>query len=197
MGFVINGNNPLYIDMSDVGVKMEVMRMALTQAQFEKMMLRLFGEVGRKVKTIVAKDVQVDYAVTQSWVKSQIGPYSLGFGGGFPVTCKIPINGAKGVIGPRFKLSGRKRKISARIVKSNVSVLPKEMSGQGGNPPFVYGGVVYTRRTRKRHPIVRVVGLGVPQMPLNRSADAVQTDILDYIDKRLDHHFMGMFGGGY
>lgn len=197
MSFVISGSNPLYINMSEVGEKLMLMQTVLTQQQFERMMLRLFGEVGRKVKTIVAKDVQVDYAVTQAWVKSQIGPYSLGMGGEFPVTCKIPISGAKGVIGPRFKLSGRKRKISARIVKSNVSVLPKEMSNQGGNPPFVYGGVAYTRRTRKRHPIVRVVGLGVPQMPLNRSQDAVQSDILDYIDQRLDHHFIGMFGGGY
>lgn len=197
MSFNINGNNPLYIDMSDVGDKLTMMQNALTKQQFERMMLRLFAETARKTKTIIAKDTTVDYAVTQAWVKSKIKPFTLGYGGEFPVTCKIPLSGEKGVIGPRFKLSGRKRKISAKIVKSGVSVLPKEMENQGGNPPFIYNGVVYTRRTRKRHPIVRVVGLGVPQLPLNRSEDAVRSDILDYIDRRLDHHFIGMFGGGY
>ena len=71
MSFVISGSNPLYINMSEVGEKLMLMQTVLTQQQFERMMLRLFGEVGRKVKTIVAKDVQVDYAVTQAWVKSQ------------------------------------------------------------------------------------------------------------------------------
>lgn len=197
MGFSINGNNPLYIDISDVGDKLTMMQNALTKEQFERMMLRLFGETARRAKNIIAKDVQADYAVTQSWVKSKVAPYKLGFGGEFPVTCKIPIRGEKGVIGSRFKLSGRKRKISAKIVKSNVSDLPKEMENQGGNPPFIYNGIVFTRRTRKRHPIVRVVGLGVPQMPMTRSKEAVQDDILKYIDKRLDHHFMRMLGGGF
>lgn len=197
MGFVINGNNPLEIDMSDVSEKLMLMQMVLTQQQFEKMMYRTFAEVGRKTKTIIAKDVTVDYAVTQAWVKSKVKPYKLGFGGEFPVTCKIPLSGEKGVIGDRFKLSGRKRKITAKIVKSNISELPMKMENQGGNPPFVIKGKVYTRKTRKRFPVVRVVGLGVPQMPLTRSEDAVRSDILDYIDKRLDHHFIGMFGGGY
>ena len=197
MAFVINGNNPLYIDMSDLQDKIQLLEKTLTKDQFEKLMYRTFAEAGRKTKTIIAKDTTVDYAVTQGWVKSKIRPFKLGFGGEFPVTCVIPISGEKGVIGPRYKLSGRKRKISARIVKSNVSVLPREMENQGGNPPFIRGGVVYTRKTKKRYPIVRVVGLGVPQLPLNRSEDAVRNDILDYIGDRMEHHFIGMFGGGY
>lgn len=197
MAFNINGNNYLTIDASDLQEKLGIIRQALTEEQFKRLLYRTFNEVARKAKTMIAKDVQVDYAVTQAWVKSQIGSYSLTFGGEFPVTCSIPISGAKGVIGPRFKLSGRKRIISAKIVKSNTSTLPKKMENQGGFPPFIYNNVVFTRKTKRRLPIVRVVALGVPQMPLNRSADSVQTDILDYVGTRLEHHFMGMFGGGY
>lgn len=194
MAFSVYGNNYFYVDMSDVGATMEYMRGVLTQENFEKLMYRTFGEVGRKSKTLIAKEVRKEYEAPYGWVLGQIQHFGLTFGGAFPVTCTIPISSAKGVIGPRFKLSGRKRKISARIVKGAVSVLPRHMPAQGGNPPFVVGGTAFTRRTKARFPIVRVVGLAVPQMPMNRAATGVQTELLNYTAERLEHNFAYMFG---
>ncbi len=200
MAFHVYGNNYLYVDLSDVKPKLEYMQSVLKKAEYEKLMYRTFAEVGRKAKTMVAKEVQQDYVVTQQWVKSQIGAYKLQFGGQFPVTCTIPLKGVKGSIGGRFPLSSPARSrrqgyVRSTIVKGQISTMPPHMTNQGGNPPFVANGVAYTRRTAERLPIVRVVGLGVPQMPLNRSQDKVQDSILDYTERRLDHHFARMLSG--
>jgi len=76
------------------------------------------------------------------------------------------------------------------------------MKNQGGNAPFVGGGgringLVVTRRTKERYPVVRVVGLGVPQMPLNRSEEKVQNAIRDLLDKRLEHNFKHLMDNGW
>ena len=199
-GSFFGGGIPLYIDMSDLRAKIEWAKAVLTKSQFEKLMYRSFGEVGKKAKTMIAKEVVKDYEVTQQWVKSQTGNYQLSFGGGFPVTCKIPLKGSKGSIGGRYKLSSPVRskkqgKVRAKIVKGGVSTMPDKMENQGGNAPFVANGIAFTRRTKARLPIVRVVGLGVPQMPLNRSEDKVQSALLKYAGDRLDHHFRRMLNG--
>lgn len=196
--FISGSGAYLDIDISDLSDTIEMMRATLTEAQFKRLMYRTFAEAGRKSKTMIAREVQQDYVVTQAWVKSQIRPFRLTFGGAFPVTCTIPISSHKGSIGGRFKASGgrRGRRISAAIVRAGRSTLPDEMKNQGGNPPFMSGGVAYTRRTKNRYPIVRVVGLGVPQMPMNRSRVKVERVLLEYIGNRLEHNFGHMFGGG-
>ena len=188
--------------MSDLQSKIEHLRLVLTKEQFEKVMYRTFGEVGKKAKTLIAKEVVKDYAVTQKWVKDNTGSYQLSMGGAFPVTCTIPLKGHKGSIGGRFALSSpvrsrREGRVRARIVRDGVSTLPQSMDKQGGNPPFVAEGVAFTRRTKARLPIVRVVGLGVPQMPLNRSEEKVQDALLDYAGQRLEHHFQRMIRGNW
>ena len=186
----------LYVDMSDVAKKIDMMRGVMKKQQFERLMHRTFNEVGRKSRTLIAKEVQKDYRVTQRWVKSQIQKYRLSFGYG-DVQCIIPISGHKGIIGRTFKANALRRgRISAAIVKTNRSRLPKEMKNQGGNPPFIAQGMGFTRRTKARLPIVRVVGLGVAQMPLNRSRDEVTDAILDYTEERLEHNF-GRIMSGY
>ena len=198
----ISGNPPIYVDMSELESTIEHLRLVLTRDQFEKVMYRTFGEVGRRSKTMIGREVVQDYAVTQQWVKSQIGSYQLSFGGEFPVTCKIPLKGHKGSIGGRFALSSparsrRQGRVRARIVRAGVSTMPQRMDNQGGNPPFVANGVAFTRRTKARFPIVRVVGLGVPQMPLNRSEEKVKDALLDYAGQRLEHHFQRMIKGNW
>ena len=200
MRFKIYGNNYLTVDMSDVETKLTWIKSVLNQDQFEKMMYRTFGEVAKRSKTMVAKDVQQDYVVTQQWVKSQIGAYKLQFGGSFPVTCIIPLKGTKGSVGGRFPLKSpvRSRKqgvINSAIVRDHVSTLPQKMEKQGGNPPFVANGVAFTRKTKNRLPIVRVVALGVPQMPFNLSREKVEDSIIQYMEKRLDHHMERLING--
>ena len=180
--------------MSDVKATFDLLQGILTREQFEKLMFRTFREVGQKSKKMISDEVRKEYEAPAGWVKSNIKHFRLTFGGGFPVTCIIPISSTKGIIGKTFKLSGRKRKISAKIVKGGVSTLPPKMENQGGNPPFVAKGMAFTRRTKKRFPIVRVAALAVPQMPMNRSKPGVTSALLEYTQQRLEHNFMYMFG---
>ena len=195
----------IYVDLSDVERMINLLRGLMRQEQFERLMHRTFNEAGKRSKVLIAREVYKDYAVTQKWVKSQIEHYKLSFGGGAPVNCEIPIRGKKGVLGRSFKAKELRKGISAKIVKTGRSRLPPVMEHQGGNPPFMAkagergfdgAGAIFTRRTKARLPIVKVVGLGVPQMPLNRSADKVSYALLDYVGERLEHNFFHMLGSG-
>jgi len=206
-----------YLDATDLQRRLNEVRSQVTEQKFKQVTFRTFKEVARKSRTLVAKEVVKDYRVTQAWVKGHFDPYKVSFGGEYPVTCQIPMRSPKGSVGGRFKLSGsiwysgphgvwgrqkatKKRperywkmygsgRIRAMIVKTGTSTLPQKMNNQGGNPPFVALGVVFTRRYKTRLPIVRVVALGTPQLPLNRSEDRVQEVILDFAMDRLMHNY--------
>lgn len=191
----LGGGAYLQVDMSDVSRLLNEMESVLSRPQFERLLYRTFNEVGRKSKTLISRAVRQDYVAQDAWIRSQIRRPQLSIGAG--VECKIPINGAKGVIGQRFRANRLRRgRISASIVRSGRSRLPRVMENQGGNPPFMVGDTGFTRRTAARLPIVRVVGLGVPQMPLNRSEDETARLLLEYTGERLEHNFMFMFGSG-
>lgn len=194
----LSGGAYLDVDMSDVSRLIDDLRGIMKRDQFERLIYRTFGEVGRRSKTIISRAVRQEYVAPDNWVQSQIGRYQLTMGGIMPVTCKIPLKGAKGVIGKQFPASGgrRGRPLMASIVRGARSRLPAVMQNQGGQPPFMSGGVAFTRKTAARLPIVRVVGLAVPQMPLNRSAEETQDQILDLTARRLEHNFYFMLGGG-
>lgn len=190
----------LNVDMSDVSRLIDFLRGIMTPEKFERLIYRTFGEVGKRSKTIISRAVRQEYAAQDGWIRSQIGQYQLTMGGEYPVTCKIPLKGAKGVLGRIFQASGRGGGITAKIVRGSASRLPRVMSNQGGNPPFMgrgaLGGAVFTRRTKSRFPIVRVVGLAVPQMPLNRSAEQTQEQIINLCAQRLEHNFLYMLSSG-
>ena len=195
----------IHIDTSDVNRVMERLRYVLTQKQFELLMYRVFKRTGEHVKTIIKCEVPKEYVAKPSWIASNIGAPKMSFGGigGASVGCTIPIDGARGVLGSRFPAAGprgRRRKggkitIHASIVRGQTSTLPSVMSHQGGQPPFFNNGVVMTRKGKSRLPIVRVAGLGVPQMPMNRSRDDVQEDIMDTITARIEHEYARLIGG--
>lgn len=99
---------------------------------------------------------------------------------------------------------GKKYKIRAKILKKGVSTMPDIMPGAGRSsygdqPPFLMPvksksgptgkHIVMTRKGKARLPIISVVGIGVPQMPLNRSRAAVEDDIADFAMDRLVHHY--------
>ena len=191
----------LNVDISDATSKIKELQAAHTEEQFTKLMYNAFKRTGAKVKTIMRQDLPKKYDVKPSWVGSQVGAPKTSMGGG-GVNCSIPIDGKRGTIGGTYKATGgahgwnalrRKRyKITAQMVKSGSSTMPKEMHNQGGNPPFrnlgsKLGKLAFTRKTKARFPIARVVGIGVPQMPMNRSQGEVQKDIMDVLMKRLEH----------
>ena len=80
----------------------------------------------------------------------------------------------------------RTRAIKAKIVKSGESVLPNPMpSWQGGQPPFMKGGIAMTRSGPSRYPIHKIVGIAVPQPPLNRSKAEMEEHIQKYMMQQL------------
>ena len=110
--------------------------------------------------------------------------------------------GARRMAERRLHMSNKQKKgkpyrIKFKMKQQKVSVLPKRMpearrSSYGDQPPFVTprasktNGLVFTRKFAKRAlPIIRVGGIGVPQMPLNESEKPVQHDIAQYIEKEL------------
>ena len=188
MGKYDNGS-PLTLDMSDLRTKSRAMQAAMSEEQFRKLIYRTMSEVGKRGKTIIAREVVKQYAVTQTWARECIQNYTVKWAGK-DIDCWIPMSGHKGVIGKTFKRAGGKRNISAKIVKGKVSKLPNVFDNRGGNAPFVaQDGVVYTRRTKKALPIVRISGLGLPQMPINLASEDVQDAFLDLAGKRLEHNF--------
>lgn len=197
-------NTYITVDTSDLQHLMNSMKAVLTKHQFELLMYRVFKRTGAHVKTIIKREVPKDYEAKPSWIASNIGTPKMNTGGaGGSVGCTIPIDGARGVIGSRFPAAGprgRRRKsgkysITAHIVKGQSSTLPALMSHQGGQPPFFNGSIVMTRKGKSRLPIVRVAGLGVPQMPMNRSKENVQEDILNTIQTRIEHEWRVLVGG--
>ena len=198
----------LDIDISDAKAKIEALRAVHTEREMNQLLYRAFKRTGGRVKTILRQEIPQDYEVKASWVGSHVGsPRTTIGGGGMGVSCTIPIDGARGSIGGRFKadggapgwstLKGKRYKINANIVKEKTSTLPSVMKHQGKNPPFIntsapkLNGVAFTRTGKKtkngKTQIVRVVGIGVPQMPLNRSKEDVQEDIMETLMKRLEH----------
>ena len=194
------GSHFIYIDVSDLDETVDKLRSALAPEAFERMMYRTLKEVGNRAKVPIARAVQDDYEVKQAWVKGAMGKPKMSVSDG--VQCVIPVDGHRGSIGGTYKASGGrvlkstgKAKIRARIVKSQRSTLPEKMDHQGGQPPFMANGVAFTRKTKERFPIARVVGLSVPQMPINRSEPEVRKEIVELLEKRLEHNFYHMFGG--
>lgn len=199
--FNVNGSNDFYIDTTDAMARIKQLELALSQRQIHDVLYRTLNETGRYVKTIMRKDVPHDYAVTATWVGKHVGNVQISTATfGANVTAIVPLDGKKGTIGGIFKMTGtrgrpKKRKkglkaykINAKIIKADTSELPEKMKRQGGNPPFIAKGAVYTRRTNQAYPVVRVVGLAMPQMPLKRSEAEVRKDINKRLESRLNHH---------
>lgn len=186
-------NHVLYIDASELQGTIQTMQHMVSAPVMREVLRRTVNDAGKKVKSIIRKDVPKEYQVTAQWAGSFVGwPKQTG-----PMQVVVPIKGARGSIGGRFKVVGargrpsskKRAKINAKIVRGSASTLPDKMDHQGGNPPFMWNGVAFTRRTNKPRPIVTVKGLSVPQMPLNRSEEAITKDVLKVLRTRLPHHF--------
>lgn len=198
------------LDTSDLESKVNYAYNVLSEKNFRRVILRTFNEVGKRGKKIIGDDSAEYYHGGKHWIYSGIKSAQVGFGGGADVTCKIPLKSVKGSIGGTFsagmakgavKVKGQNKRVNAKgrvvahIVKGGTSILPAKLPNQGGNPPFMMNGrLAMTRRTDKRYPIVKVKGLAVPQMPLNRASDDVQNDLLALAGKRLEHNLWDMFG---
>ena len=212
----------VYIDVSDVVAKMMYVSGKHEVSVFHEMMQRTFMETGKHARPVIKREILKKYDVKSSWVDDKLGrPRPLGT----ELGCLIPIKSVRGTIGGIYHATGgsthvqgtnqhmsngtvrsrkahwRIRLINAKIVKGQISEMPGEMMHQGGNPPFrnlaasKLNGVTFTRTTSARLPIASVGGLGVPQMPINRSRPPIEKDIANYLMKRLKHNYERLIGG--
>ena len=197
----------LDVDISQLQTTIETMRAVHTKREFELVMYRAFRRTGQRVRTIMKKNIPKEYKAKPTWIGQNVKSPKTQFGGidGAAVSCSIPISGKRGVVGSQFKAAGprgrrsktmKAYKITAQILKNKKTILPAKMPKDpyGGNPPFIVrgggripGGLVFTRKTKARLPVMRVVGIGVPQMPMNRAQDDVQDDIMQTLKLRIEH----------
>lgn len=191
------------IDASDLQDKITRLQANMTEAQFERAMYGIFQRTGRHVAQILRKDLPQKYEVKPGDISAAVKSpqLSMGFGG---VGCSIPIRAVRGKIGSQYRASGgahgwnsvkRKYKVKARILKGAQSTLPAKW--HSGYPPFrnlgsKLGGLTFARSSKARGPILKLTGIAIPQMPLNRSEADVQQDIKDYLEKQMEERFMAL-----
>ena len=198
----------IYIDATEVLAMTEKMRDVLSADNFNKVMARTYKRVAGGVGTILSSELPKKYEVKAGAVGAAVGkPQIEG------ITCRIPIKGTRWHIGGQFKVvgaRGRPRKgaplvVRARIVKSGVSTLPKNLpEWEFGQPVFLINKVAFARRFKhSKKPIMPVVGIGIPQMPLNRSREDFMAELKTRLEKELTHQFdwmmrslAGETGGG-
>lgn len=193
----------LEIDASELQGKIDALKAVVKPERFNQIMYSIFQRTGGHVRLILRQDLPVDYHVKAGQINAAVGSAKMtGSAGG--VGCTIPIRDSRGTIGGRYSASGgahgwnslkRKYRVKGRVVKAGVSTLPTNMGSYGGQPPFrnlgsKLGGLTFTRAGKRRFPIKKVVGIAIPQMPMNRSQAEVQKDILDYMKQRIEHEFM-------
>lgn len=198
----------LEIDASELNAEISRLKSVLTPERFNQVMYSIFQRTGGHVKMILRKDLPVDYHVTAGQISSAVKNAQMTSSAG-GIGCTIPIRDSRGTIGGRYGASGgahgwnslrRKYRVKGKVVKAGVSTLPTHMSSYGGQPPFrnlgsSLGGLTFTRAGKRRFPIKKVVGIAIPQMPMNRSQAEVQKDILEYMKQRIEHEFQRAIRG--
>ena len=205
--------NTMYITLDDAQLQADIQRLrdVLTPEQMNKAMYRAFQRTGSHVKTILRKDIPPKYEVRAGDVGAAVKrPHTTLSGGLGGASCVIPVVGPKRRIGADFKASGgahgwnsrrRKYRVKSKIVKGQQSTLPANAGSYGGQPPFRNLGSklmpqTFTRTSKKRLPIEKIVGIAIPQMPLNRSEGAVQADIKSYVSARIEHEVQHLIASG-
>lgn len=195
------------IDLDQASNLIQQLRDAITPEGWDKVLRRTMDETGKRAKTPIYNSAKTEYTFKgKSWFQSAIHR-SIVTGTGYSVGCVIPLAGARGTAQSIFSSGGQVTK--GRIAKGdrsnvwiqiaqNQSRLPYHMDGIGGQPPFknIRPKPVMTRLSAKRLPITPVVGIAMPQMPLNQAEDETSNKILELFEQRLAHNFNRWFATG-
>ena len=151
----------VYVDVSEAEKLLGQMRDKFSEKTLENRMRKAVDTTARKAKTIIKKDVNAHYFVSQQRVGRDILPYRRDTGG---IGCIIPIQGVHGTIGAgkaAFKVSnpkGNKKKGKGgyrfkEVRSKGTSTLPATASGkwQGGGPIFLGPNkLTFTRKPGSR-----------------------------------------------
>lgn len=192
----------LEIDDTDLQAKLMLMQEALSAENFARAMRRIFMRTGQHVRKILKEDIPHEYEISPGKVGAAVKNAQVS-----GLSCIIPIRDRRGPIGSQYHATGgahgwnslkRKYRINAKIVKGGVSTLPSTL--MAGYPPFrnlgsSLGGLTFTRTSKERGPILKVSGIAIPQMPVNRSEPEIQKDIHDWMRAQIEHEFMAILGG--
>lgn len=199
----VTGMQAIYIEIDDADfqAKIRFLADAMNPANFERAMYRIFTRTGQHVRKIVKEDVPHEYEISPSKVGAAVKAAQVS-----GLSCIIPIRDRRGPIGSQYKASGgahgwaslkRKYRVKAKIVKGGTSTLPAR--AMAGYPPFrnlgsKLGGLTFTRTSGARGPILKVSGIAIPQMPVNRSEAEIQKDIYDWMKAQVERECMAVLG---
>ncbi len=190
------------VDTRDCMAKLTMLQAACKPERFQRALYRIYSRTGGHVRKILKEDLPHEYVVSPSKVGKAVGSVQIqGMG------CVVPVSDKRGDIGGQYSASGgahgwnslkRKYNVKARIVRAEQSTLPGKV--MAGYPPFrnlgsSLGKLTFTRTSKQRGPILKVVGIAIPQMPMTRSHDEVQEDIKNYLMGQIEHEFMNVMAG--
>lgn len=197
-----DGRIYLEVDVSDAQNKIGQLESLMEPERFKQAMYGIFRNTSRHVSKILKQDLPHEYNAKPGQIGKAVQSPRLTFGG-MGVGCIIPLKDSRrpiggsggfgasgGARGWNAARSGRKYRVKANILRSTSSTLPQKV--ETDYPPFrnigsVLKGKTYARRSKARGPLVKVVGIAIPQMPMNRSEAEVQADIKTYLEQQIEH----------
>lgn len=198
-----DGHVYLQVDVSDLQDKIGQLESLMEPERFKQAMYGVFRNTSRHVSKILKQDLPHEYNIKPSPIGKAVKSPKFPIGG-MGVGCIIPLEDSRRPIGGSggFGATGgargwnavrnrRKYKIKANILQGKKSELPLKVD-ETEYPPFrnigsVLHGKTYARRGNSRGPLVRVMGIAIPQMPMNRSEAEVQADIKTYLEQQIEH----------
>lgn len=197
----------LTIDISEVETEIEKLKSVMTPDQFHRAMYGIFKREGSHIKTILGKDIPLQYKVKSTEVRETVGTPTVTTSEG-TTGCIIPVKGKRRGVGTKYSAKGALHgwetlrrghyDITAKILTERESKLPFDIKGKAPfrNMPSKLNKQAFYRTSRERFPIKPVMGIAIPQMPINRSEEDVQSDIVEHLKGRIEARFQALIKNG-
>ncbi len=213
------GNVWLRIDVSPLQKQIDEMKSVMAPRTFQRCMGITVKEVGTRLKTQIARAVRQEYNVPYGRVLGAISTPKF-TGSGAAISCRLDLKD------PRIKIknygkgnSRRKRAIYAKAgLHARIAKVDQPLPTSGPNAHYVkrssgqvivFTGGTFTMKERfhtknatgklytvKKKSYRQGVGVAIPQMPMNRSENAIQEWTREKLMERLKHNAIAM-GKGY
>lgn len=214
----------MHIDTSELDNVVQQLHAIHTQENFTKIMRRAVNRAASRMRMVLRNEIPADYMAKPMWIRQQVGGARTQVNGAI-VTAQIPVTGIRGKVGgkgeyaatasdgarnirtdfvgrrktPGTRQKGRTRrayKVMASVVTSNKSALPNK----GEQIHFmVFSGAkkgrTFARLPNEGNRIRPAVGIGVPQMPTNRTKEAVERATVDMLRERIEHEHSVLIRG--
>lgn len=201
----------LEVDASDLNREIDRLRSVMTQEQFTRAMYGIFQRTGSHVRTILKKDLPIEYNIKSPEVGQAVKNAKVSLGGS-GAGCSIPVVAARRHIGGGHGYTARGYRrgwaslksgpypIKVHVYRGSWGTLPSHLASYGGQPgfrnvPSKLHGIAFTRKGKARLPIEKVMGIAIPQMPMNRAQPEVQADIKKYMEGRIHARLTALIGG--